>query len=43
MKSYLERWFAIIDFDAAGKPQGASRIDVEARLSEGAADKNCSA
>jgi hypothetical protein len=35
VKSYLERRFAIIDFDAAGKPQGASGIDVEARTADG--------
>ena len=42
VKSYLERWFAIIDFDAARKPQAASGIDVEARYRRGA-DKKCSA
>jgi hypothetical protein len=35
VKAYLERRFAIMDFDAAGKPQGASGMDIEARTSDG--------
>jgi hypothetical protein len=35
VKRYLEERFAISDFDAAGKPQGASGIDVQARTAEG--------
>jgi hypothetical protein len=35
VKSYLERRFKIKDFDAAGKAQGASGIDIEASTSDG--------
>lgn len=35
VKSYLERRFGILDFDAAGKPQGASGIDIEASTPDG--------
>jgi hypothetical protein len=34
-KAYLNRRFGITDFDAAGKPQGASGIDIEARTDDG--------
>jgi hypothetical protein len=34
-KAYLNRRFGITDFDAAGKPQGASGIDIEARTADG--------
>jgi hypothetical protein len=35
VKRYLEDRFGITDFDAAGKPQGASGIDIEAQTSKG--------
>jgi hypothetical protein len=34
-KAYLNRRFGITDFDAAGKPQGASGIDIAARTADG--------
>jgi hypothetical protein len=35
VKRYLDRRFGIVDFDAAGKPQGASGVDIEASTPEG--------
>lgn len=35
VKRYLERRFSIVDFDAAGKPQGASGVDIEASTPDG--------
>src|SRR5260370_42028051 len=35
VKAYLGERFDIADFDAAGKPQGASGIDIEARTAGG--------
>src|SRR4029077_21019433 len=35
VKRYLEGRFGITDFDAAGKPQGTSGIDIEAQISDG--------
>jgi hypothetical protein len=35
VKKFLGRRFGILDFDAAGKPQGASGIDVEASTPDG--------
>lgn len=35
VKGYLQERFGIVDFDAAGKPQGASGVDIEARTADG--------
>lgn len=35
VKRYLEERFGIADFDAAGKPQGASGVDIDARTDNG--------
>jgi hypothetical protein len=35
VKRYLERRFGIVDFDAAGKPQGAAGIDIKASTPNG--------
>jgi hypothetical protein len=35
VKHYLERRFGVVDFDAAGKPQGASGVDIEASTPDG--------
>jgi hypothetical protein len=35
VKHYLERRFAITDFDAAGKAQGATGVDIEAATADG--------
>jgi hypothetical protein len=35
VKRYLQDRFGIVDFDAAGKPQGASGVDIEARTNNG--------
>ena len=35
VKHYLQERFGVSNFDAAGKPQGASGIDIDARTSDG--------
>jgi len=35
VKGYLDRRFGIVGFDAAGKPQGASGVDIEASTPDG--------
>jgi hypothetical protein len=37
VKAYLERRFGVTNFDASGKPQGASGIDIQAVSSDGKA------